>query len=177
MDDIRIMRMTDDHIESFRECLDAVARERAFLAFLEAPPLTAVETFVRDSRGNGAVQYVAVDDRGEVAGWCDIIPMNTEGFRHVGRLGIGVRAKDRGRGIGLRLMEAAVAEAPRRGIERIELGVFASNTRAAGLYRRFGFEIEGVRRRARKLDGVYEDMIMMTLFPVSSDEEKGEENQ
>lgn len=172
-DYIRIMRMTDDHIPSFRECLCSVARERAYLAFTEAPPLEDVETFVRGAREGGAVQYVAVDDRGSVAGWCDIIPVDMEGFRHVGRLGIGVRARDRGHGIGKRLMEAAIAEAPRRGIERIELEVFASNARAAALYRRFGFEMEGVRRRARKLDGVYENLIMMALFPGSVETENG----
>ncbi len=165
MNDIRIMRMTDDHIPSFRECLDSVARERTSLAFTEAPPLDAVGTFVRESREHGAVQYVALDGEGLVAGWCDIVPLNIEGCRHVGRLGIGVRARDRGRGIGRRLMEAAVKEAPRRGMERIELEAFASNTRAIALYRSFGFGTEGVKRRARKLDGVYDDLIIMAFFP------------
>ncbi len=165
MDNIRIMRMTDDHIGSFRECLDSVARERAYLVFTEAPPMEAVESFVRDARECGSAQCVAVDDEGRVAGWCDIIPLKTEGFRHVARLGIGVRAADRGKGLGSRLMEAALAEAVSLGMERVELGVFASNTRAAALYRRFGFRVEGVRRRARKLDGVYDDVIMMALFP------------
>ena len=48
-------------------------------------------------------------------------------------------------------------------IRIVELGVFAGNTRAIQLYEQLGFAHEGVRRRARKLDGMYEDNVMMAL--------------
>jgi RimJ/RimL family protein N-acetyltransferase len=49
-------------------------------------------------------------------------------------------------------------------LERIELEVFASNTPAITLYEKKGFVVEGVKKKARKLDGVYDDMIQMALF-------------
>jgi RimJ/RimL family protein N-acetyltransferase len=49
-------------------------------------------------------------------------------------------------------------------LERIELGVFASNIPAIKLYEKAGFVVEGVKKKARKLDGVYDDMIQMALF-------------
>jgi hypothetical protein len=39
--------------------------------------------------------------------------------------------------------------------------VFASNTRAIRLYERLGFVHEGVRHRARKIDGAYDDNVMI----------------
>jgi hypothetical protein len=51
-----------------------------------------------------------------------------------------------------------------RGVERIELEVFASNATAIALYRRLGFVTEGVRRRARMLDGQHDDNLMMALL-------------
>ncbi len=53
---------------------------------------------------------------------------------------------------------------PTRAVPSIELEVFGSNTRAIRLYERLGFAYEGVRRKARKLDGAYEDLIVMALL-------------
>jgi ribosomal protein S18 acetylase RimI-like enzyme len=64
-----------------------------------------------------------------VVGWCDIERYGREGFTHGGRLGIGMVPEARGRGLGRRLMLAAMDAARRQGMERIELEVFASNTR------------------------------------------------
>jgi len=111
----------------------------------------------------GVPQFVAV--RGEeVVGWCDVSPQRGEGFTHVGTLGMGVLRGFRGRGIGTRLMERTIGEAKERGLERIELEVYASNTPAINLYEKRGFALEGVKKKARKLDGVYDDIIVMALF-------------
>ena len=103
-------------------------------------------------------------DRGRIVGWCDIVPRDMEGFRHTGGLGIGLLPEARGQGIGARLLEAAIGRARRRGIEKIELQVYASNRRARAVFRRHGFRVEGRRRRGRKLDGRYDDLILMALF-------------
>ena len=50
------------------------------------------------------------------------------------------------------------------GLERVELEVFASNARAVALYRRTGFVEEGRRRCARKLDGIYDDILLFGLL-------------
>jgi RimJ/RimL family protein N-acetyltransferase len=99
----------------------------------------------------------------EVVGWCDIVRFGLEGFQHSGRLGMGLLAHVRGQGVGRRLAEATIDAAKARGIERIELEVFASNVRAIRLYERLGFAHEGVRLRARKLDGAYDDNVLMAL--------------
>ena len=110
------------------------------------------------------VQMLAVRSNDVVVGWCDIVRNPLEGFRHVGRLGMGLLPHYRGQGLGKRLTVETIRAARLAGIERVELEVFASNERAVALYRKLGFVTEGVKRRARKLDGQYDDNVVMALF-------------
>lgn len=161
--EVLICPIAEQYIEGFYRCLDAVARERRYLGFLKAPPLESTRGFVMSNIENGVPQFVAV--RGtEVVGWCDIVPMTREGFTHNGELGMGVRKDVRGQGIGSQLIARTLAAAKELGLERVELDVYASNQAAIHLYKKVGFAIEGTRKRARKLDGVYDDLIEMALF-------------
>jgi RimJ/RimL family protein N-acetyltransferase len=164
IDSIRIVPTAEEYAESLHACLDSVARERIHLALVEAPPIEAVRGFVRALVSGLGVQFLAVDESNEVVGWCDIVRKPLEGFRHSGQLGMGVASRARGAGLGRRLAIATIEGAWATGLERIELEVFASNERALQLYRTLGFVEEGVRRRARKLDGVYDDNILMALL-------------
>jgi RimJ/RimL family protein N-acetyltransferase len=84
---------------------------------------------------------------------------------HVRTLWIGVTRAWRGHGLGRALMEEALAWARARPeISRIELTVFAENERAITMYRRFGFEIEGTRRRVMRKDGRWIDDHVMALM-------------
>jgi ribosomal protein S18 acetylase RimI-like enzyme len=164
VEDIRVVPMTEAHIGGLQRCVDIVARERRWLGFTEGPPLVQTRAFVGMILAGAGVQFVALNDADEVVGWCDIIRLDQESFRHGWRLGMGVLPEVRGRGVGRRLAEAAIAAAKEQGAERIELEVFASNTRAIALYETLGFVHEGVRRRARKLDGEYDDVVLMALM-------------
>jgi RimJ/RimL family protein N-acetyltransferase len=76
---------------------------------------------------------------------------------------MGLLPRARGTGLGRRLVESVVKSAREHGMERIQLDVFATNTRAIRLYQNLGFVAEGRQRRARKLDGEYDDLILMGL--------------
>lgn len=164
MDEIRIVPTGEEHVEGFSRCVDAVARERRYIGFTEGPPAEVSRQFIRHVTDGGGVHRVAVDASGTVVGWCDIERYGREGFTHGGRLGIGMLPDVRGRGLGRRLMTDAIEAAWRQGMERIELEVFSSNTRAIALYESLGFAREGLKRHARKLDGAYEDDLLMALL-------------
>ena len=55
-----IVPMAETHIESFHRALDTVARERKYLAFLEAPPLPRTRDFVLGMIEKRNPQFVAV---------------------------------------------------------------------------------------------------------------------
>jgi ribosomal protein S18 acetylase RimI-like enzyme len=164
MNETRIVPTAERHVAGFSEAVDVVARERKYIGFVEGPPLESTRTFVRDIVNGAGVQMLALTPDDTVVGWCDIIRNPHEGFRHVGRLGMGLLPEYRGRGLGRQLAVQTIDAARQAGIERVELEVFASNTVAIGLYRALGFVVEGTKRNARKLDGRYDDNILMALI-------------
>ena len=82
--------------------------------------------------------------------------------RHAMMLGISVATAAQGKGVGSAMMTALCDYADRwAGILRIELTVYTDNERAIGLYRKFGFAIEGTHRAYAMRDGQYVDALFM----------------
>jgi len=158
-----IVPIAEEHIEAFRDCFDEVARERRYLAMLEARPLEQVREFVLGNIRANAPAFVAVAD-GSVVGWCDVLPKPWVTITHSGVLGMGVRAAYRGRGIGGALMEVTLAGARNRGLTRVELTVRVDNERAKRLYEGVGFVVEGLCRNHMRVDGRYYDSYLMALL-------------
>jgi RimJ/RimL family protein N-acetyltransferase len=85
--------------------------------------------------------------------------------RHVVTLGMSVHRGWRNQGIGSALMARAIEWAKStRLVTRIELNVFVRNEMAIHLYEKFGFQVEGRRRRAVYLDGEFVDDYIMALL-------------
>jgi RimJ/RimL family protein N-acetyltransferase len=160
--DIAIIPTALEHIESFHRALDIVARERKYLALLEALPLAQTREFVMGVIQRGGLQFVALAD-GEVVGWCDIQRHGFPSRAHRGTLGMGIVPAHRGRGIGLRLIQATLAQARVVRFVRVELDVHADNARAIALYEKVGFVREGVARDAVCVDGEYRDAVNMAI--------------
>lgn len=164
MNDVHIVPTAPAYIDSFNAAVDVVARERRYIGFVEGPSIESTREFVRRILAGAGVQMLAVTSADTVVGWCDIMRNQHEGFRHVGRLGMGLLPGYRGQGVGRQLAVQTIRAARRVGIERVELDVFASNEPAIALYRALGFTTEGIKRRARKLDGQYDDNVFMALL-------------
>jgi ribosomal protein S18 acetylase RimI-like enzyme len=160
---VRIVPIAESHIASFRVVIDRVAREKRYLAMLEAPSLADTRKFVRRNIKSGNPQFVAVAN-GKVVGWCDIVRGARDTMAHSGVLGLGLIPEFRGQGIGRRLLRSAIEGAWRRKFTRIELTVREDNANAIALYCELGFEAEGVRRNAFRIDGEYTNLISMALL-------------
>jgi len=163
MNQVTIRQIFYGDIEGLHACLDSVARERKYLGFTQAAPMEETCKSLVEDIERGVIRLIALDES-KVVGWCHIRPDRWEGFTHAGWLGMGVLKEYRGQGIGSALLYQTLAEAKNRCLERVELSVFASNLPAIHLYEKFKFEIEGRKQRARKLDGSYDDIIVMALL-------------
>ncbi|HEV7327735.1 MAG TPA: GNAT family N-acetyltransferase [Bosea sp. (in: a-proteobacteria)] len=81
---------------------------------------------------------------------------------HVAYIGIGVHDDHRGTGIGSALLGELVDAADNWfGLKRLELTVYADNAVAIALYRKFGFEPEGLLRAYAFRAGAYADALTM----------------
>lgn len=163
MANIEIIYPCEKYFKSFHEALSAVAKERVYIEMIEAPPLEKVSSFQSGLISkNGPVYYAIENDR--VVGWCDIFPDENPRLKHRGGLGMGLLPEYRGLGLGSKLLSAVLDHAKKFGLEKVELNVYTSNTSAIALYKKFGFEQEGLIKKYRKLDGEYFDCLAMGKF-------------
>lgn len=163
---ITIARLAEPHFEQLRAVLDEVAREQRFLALFEAPPPEEAFAFYRALITQGQC-HVALQGT-SVVGWCDIQPAFGQARKHIGVLGMGLLPGLRRRGIGTRLLSAAVSTAWSRGLGRIELTVREDNANAKALYERLGFVEEGIKRQSMLVAGRYYDCYAMALLRPAS---------
>lgn len=114
-----------------------------------------------------SVIFVAQAEAGpELAGYLSAEGGPYRRNRHVAWVVLGVRRRYAGRGIGMALLRQVEVWVIGAGIHRLELTVMAYNHRAIGLYRRMGFQIEGIRRQAMRVSGRFVDEYMMAkLLP------------
>jgi ribosomal protein S18 acetylase RimI-like enzyme len=164
--EVRSTRPSD--AEFYWRCFGEVARESGSLPFREAPPFEQVRAGLGQRSAEGLPCYVAVQGE-RVVGWCYVrreAPPGLEypGMEHAGVLGLGVLAECRGRGLGRALLSRCLEHAPRVGLWRIGLQVFASNASAVALYASVGFQFEGRQRSMRRRNGVDEDQLVMAWF-------------
>jgi ribosomal protein S18 acetylase RimI-like enzyme len=108
----------------------------------------------------GSYDLLAVA-QGELLGWSAVEVLPYRRAAATGYVVIGVDAVASGRGVGSALLTAAREQASARGLHRLELTVMTDNTRAVSLYRRHGYDVEGVRRRALIRNGVVVDEYYM----------------
>jgi ribosomal protein S18 acetylase RimI-like enzyme len=148
------------HLPGFRAALDSVAREGQFLASREAPSLRKVRSFVELLVKEGGAHFVALHER-RVVGWCDVRVRPAAFQKHSGVLGMGVVREHRGRGVGRELLTQTLRACDARGISRVELQVRVDNYRAIALYRKTGFEAEGIAKRYLLIDGIGYDALLM----------------
>lgn len=159
----QIIYPTEKYFKSFHEALSIVAKEKVYIEMIEAPPLERVSSFQNGLIAkDGPVYYAINNDR--VVGWCDVFPEENPRQNHRGGLGMGLLPEFRGQGLGTKLLSSVLDHAKKFGLEKVELNVYTSNAPAVALYKKFGFEQEGLIKKYRKLDGQYFDCLAMGKF-------------
>lgn len=66
-----------------------------------------------------------------------------------------------GKGIGTEAIHFLETEVRNRGYHRMECQVAASNPRAIRLYQHLGYEVEGVKKQAFRMNDTFKDLVMM----------------
>lgn len=137
-----------------REAGEARIDERGFAELIEADRNSPVRLFLVAESGGRLVGYARCE-----AG-------SLRRFAHRAEFGVCVLRDYWGCGIGSSLLRAVLewSDAGER-IAKIQLSVVATNESAIRLYRRHGFEIEGVLRKDRvHADGLFYDTVLMGRF-------------
>ena len=128
------------------------------------PNLEDEREFVLRSKVSERILILLAFADDKLVGMLDLSAGQRPSDRHAGRFGMSVAKAWRGRGVGRKLLTAAIEETRSwPGFCRIELECAPWNQAAIALYERLGFELEGRRRKALNLRGRPEDMLLMAL--------------
>jgi L-phenylalanine/L-methionine N-acetyltransferase len=93
------------------------------------------------------VKYIFMDERGMLVGMFKFFPL-TYRASHIAYLGgLAIHPAYAGKGFGLKMMQEIIDLARQQGYKRIELSVATENLGAIRLYKKVGFEEEGVMRK------------------------------
>ncbi|MDF2821372.1 MAG: N-acetyltransferase [Clostridiales bacterium] len=109
---------------------------------------------------SGSLMLVAVDDN-EMAGVIAAERGGQQRIKHTAYISTGLLLKYRNQGIGSQFLKRVEEWAITNGITRLELTVMCHNEAAYHLYQKCGFQVEGKRLHAMKVDNNYVDEYYM----------------
>lgn len=103
-------------------------------------------------------------DEGTIIAWISFQSFHSRpAYNATAEISIYIAEGHRGKGIGSFLVEKALAECPRLGIDNVVGLVFGHNAPSLALLKKFGFKEWGRLPRVAVLDGVERDLVMIGI--------------
>lgn len=112
--------------------------------------------------GNDNSTIIVAQDGDLLVGYLSAYGRSQTRIRHIVNIGIAILQSHRGQGIGTLLFKEVEAWAKKHNKHRLELTVMENNPHAYGLYRKMGFEVEGLKKDSMFIDGKYINDIYMS---------------
>ncbi|WP_283184360.1 MULTISPECIES: GNAT family N-acetyltransferase [unclassified Pseudomonas] len=156
---ISLERFNESHIDGITALYNDTAITRQVLQM----PFQSAEVWrKRLAPDNERVVQLVALHKGTVIGNIGLEQFSRIRRSHAGNLGMGVAVAWQGKGVGSKLLAAALDIADNwMNLQRLELSVYADNEAAIGLYRKFGFDTEGLFRDYAVRDGGWVDALSM----------------
>ena len=156
----RIRAAKPEDAQNLQQLIAELMRDgKHFLSDL-LPNTTEEEAGYIRSAGKNHIILVAEDDNG-LAGWVSVQRTWATFSQHVGTVMIGVKADRQGVSIGTQLLAHIEPSALFMNIEKLELTVRTSNTKAVEFFTSHGYLAEGKKIKSVKINGTYDDEILM----------------
>lgn len=155
------IRLADpDDASAIIEFLNVLYLETDYMLF-EAGEFTMTaeqqrqQIVTRAKEGTGVILLCVQDAK--IVGILFGMRSHLKRIHHILYLVLGVLSQWHRQGIGYRLMTEVTDWAQSHAIGRMELNVDVRNTGAIELYEKMGFQVEGLRRRARRFGDLFVD--------------------
>lgn len=109
-----------------------------------------------------APRLVARKDDGSLVGWAALSPVSSRCvYGGVAEVSVYVAESQRGRGVGLALLNALIEQSETAGLWTLQAGIFPENTASVALHHRCGFRTVGRREKLGQLDGQWRDVLLL----------------
>jgi len=155
--------LKEENLPEVVEALNSVIREGKYL-FMDNEITDMEEERRWFKRGikAGMLYFVARID-GKIVGGASIHP-HTDKRSHIAEFGIFIHNGYRNLGLGTAIAKKFIEIAKKRGLEILQLSVYATNKRAFHVYKKCGYKECGkLSKDIKFLDGTYTDRILMEL--------------
>ncbi|WP_079526251.1 GNAT family N-acetyltransferase [Halobacillus hunanensis] len=119
-------------------------------------------SMIKDDTDGNHNLFLVAEVKGEIVGFSRCEGSNLKRLSHKVEFGVCVLKEYWGYGIGKNLLQESVCWADSNAIKKIALTVLETNGKAIDLYKKFGFEVEGVLKKDKFLsDGNYYNTVLM----------------
>jgi ribosomal protein S18 acetylase RimI-like enzyme len=163
-EEIEIREIHEGDAEAFLDLLTRIDAETDFMLLEAGERVMTVEEQRQRIKGILSKEnqtILVASHSGQFVGYLAAIGGEARRICHRAYVVIGVLQSFTGQQIGTRLFTALELWARRHGIERLALTVRVDNERGTGLYKKMGFEIEGLKSRSLKVKSTYVDEYYM----------------
>lgn len=129
-------------------------------------PLSKLKEKIVSALNSPSEIYLCVFDEGKIIGQLHLKALSPAHpwIKHIAEFGMMVSADYWGQGIGSKLLEVMENFAKKIGISKIEAKVRIANERGLSLYKKSGYEIEGIRKKAAFINDQFEDEFFIAKF-------------
>jgi len=163
MVEIREIRLED--AEKYLELLNRLDKETIFRLYEPNERSLTVEQqreVIREILNNKRSLLLVAEEAGELIGYLMAAGRDIKRIAHVVSISVGILQAHVGKGVGTKLFEEMEKWARQNGKHRLELTVMENNAAGRALYKKMGFEVEGIKRQSLYVNGEYIDDIYMS---------------
>jgi RimJ/RimL family protein N-acetyltransferase len=166
--EVTIRKVTTEDAQNMIDFYNVVGGETDFLSFganeFKRDLQDYEEYITATSKEPNSIMLLALIDS-EIISIATINSSQKERTKHVGTLGIVISKKYTGLGLGKILMNDLIDWAKQNGVtKKVSLVTNESNTIAIELYKKLGFEVEGLLKQDNFIRGAYSNTVMMGLI-------------
>ncbi|SME94771.1 Protein N-acetyltransferase, RimJ/RimL family [Paenibacillus barengoltzii] len=161
---IEIREIRVDDAERFLNLCLQLDQETKFMLYEPGERTTTAEEQrerIQSILSEAGSTILVAEDQGELVGYLAVFGGQANRTKHVGYIVVGITQAYSGKGIGTRLFQTAEVWRAQTELTKFELTVMIPNERAVALYKKVGFEVEGVKRNSIRVDGNYVDEYYM----------------
>lgn len=160
---MNIKKVVEKDAEKFLELLMNLDKESSFMMYEEgerSKSIKEIEKIIKYINSNGII--LAIEKDKQLIGYISAERGGYRRIKHSAYIVIGILENFHGMGLGKKLMKSINAWAEEKKLIRLELTVLKENERAVNLYKKSGYEIEGLRKSSMKVEATLKDEYYMS---------------
>lgn len=105
---------------------------------------------------------IAIEQEHTILGWASLTPTSKrEVYKGVAEVTIYVKASERGKGLGKKLLKELIKISEKNNIWSLQASIFRENRASLHIHKKCGFRVIGYKEKIAQLHGIWQDNFML----------------